>query len=177
MWTQSKYGIVKPRCFPTLLLTVAEPRIVKQTLISTHWRQAMQAEYDALMTNYTWSLTTFPPERSTIDCKWVFRVKENSDGTINKYKARLMAKGFHKKIWVWLFRDFSLVVKLVTIQLVLTLALTINWSIEQIDINNAFLNGILHEDVYMAHPPSFESANFTLVCKLHRSLYGLKQAL
>jgi len=60
----------------------------------------MQAEYDALMTNYTWSLTTFPPERSTIDCKWVFRVKENSDGTINKYKARLMAKGFHKKIWV-----------------------------------------------------------------------------
>jgi len=126
MQTRSKSRIVKPRRFPTILFTVVEPQTVKQALISPYWCQAMQAEYDALMTNHTWSLTTLPPRCSTIGCKWVFRVKENSDGTINKYKAHIVAKGYHKKFGCDYSETFSPIVKPVNIRLVLTLALTNN---------------------------------------------------
>lgn len=98
-----------------------------------------------------------PQGRNPIGCKWVFKVKHNPDGTVNKHKARLVEKRFHQ-------------------QVVLTLALSLNWPIKQIDINNAFLNGDLSEEVYMTQPPGFVQGDGSLVCKLHKALYGLKQA-
>lgn len=80
---------------PTALLTQAEPTNPKHALAIPHWQQAMQSEYDALISNGTWTIVDLPPGRQAIGCKWVFRVKENPDRTINKYKARLVARGFH----------------------------------------------------------------------------------
>nr|KYP36808.1 Retrovirus-related Pol polyprotein from transposon TNT 1-94 [Cajanus cajan] len=136
----------------------------------------MQSEYTALMNNNTWSLVDLPPHRHTVGCKWVFSIKENVDGSINRYKARLVAKGFHQQQGLDFTETFSPVIKLVTIRIILTLAITNHWDIQQIDVNNAFLNGHLTEDIYMEQPPGFEVSNKKLVCKLNRALYGLKQA-
>ena len=106
----------------------------------------------------------------------MFKVKENSDGSLKKYKARLVAKGFNQQYGFDYHETFSPVIKPATIKVLLTLALTFQWDVQQIDVKNAFLNGSLEEEVYMSQPPGFESANKSLVCKLNRALYGLKHA-
>jgi histone deacetylase 1/2 len=176
MTTRAKTGFTQPRLEPRLLLTHSEPKTVKQALLDHKWKTAMQEEFDALIQNHTWSLVPLPPHRQAIGCKWVFRVKENPDGSVSRYKARLVAKGFHQKQGFDFTETFSPVVKPVTIRLILTIALTHQWSIQQLDVNNAFLNGILDEEVYMTQPPGFEDHDSTLVCKLNKALYGLKQA-
>lgn len=106
----------------------------------------------------------------------MFRLKENLDGTINKYKARLVAKGFHQQDGFHYTETFSLVVKPTIIRIILTLALTYHWDIQQIDVNNAFLNDDLSEEIYMMQPPGFSIDNKNLVYRLNKILYGLKQA-
>lgn len=172
MITRSKTGNLKPKIF----LTHSEPRTVKQALANPDWLAAMKAEYSALMNNNTWTLVELPPTRKASGCKWVYRIKENPNGSINKYKARLVAKGFHQQHGLDFTETFSPVVKPATIRIILTLALTHRWHIQQIDINNAFLNGFLSEEIYMLQPPGFEAKNKHLVCKLNKALYGLKQA-
>jgi histone deacetylase 1/2 len=157
-------------------LAELEPKTIKGALTDPKWLQAMEAEYHALMANNTWSLVPLPPHKKAIGCKWVFRVKENPDGTVNKFKARLVAKGFLQTAGFDFTETFSPVIKPITIRIILTLAVTFKWQVQQIDINNAFLNGILQEEVYMTQPSGFEASDKSLVCKLHKSLYGLKQA-
>ncbi|CAJ2673651.1 unnamed protein product [Trifolium pratense] len=172
MVTRGKTGNLKPKVF----LAHKEPHSVKHALTDPNWLKAMEAEYSALLHNKTWSLVPLPAHRRAIGCKWVFRIKENPDGSINKYKARLVAKGFSQEPGFDFKETFSPVVKPVTIRIILTLALSFKWDIQQIDINNAFLNGILQEEVYMSQPPGFGNGDKSLVCKLHKALYGLKQA-
>jgi histone deacetylase 1/2 len=176
MSTRGKNGIVQPRKNPTLLLTHIEPTSYKQAMQVPDWLAAMRAEHSALINNNTWSLVPLPDNRQAIVCKWVFRVKQNPDATLNKYKARLVAEGFHQKPGIDYNETFSPVVKPFTVQTVLSLAVTNKWTILQLDINNAFLNGFLDEEVYIIQPPGFEAADETLVCKLNKALYGLKQA-
>ena len=103
-----------------------------------------------------------------IGCKWVFKVKENPDGTMNKYKARLVAKGFHQVAGFDFNETFSPVVKPATIRVVLIVALSRRWIIRQLDVNNAFLNGSLMEEVYMEQPSGFQDlSNPHKVCRLH----------
>jgi histone deacetylase 1/2 len=150
MTTRAKTGFAQPKL--RLYLAHTEPKTVKQALLDPQWKNAMQAEYDALIQNKTWSIVSLPPHRQAIGCKWVFRVKENPDGSVNRYKARLVAKGFHQRQGFDFTETFSPVVKPATIRLILTIAITHKWSIQQLDVNNAFLNGILDEEVYMAQP-------------------------
>jgi histone deacetylase 1/2 len=152
MLTRAKDGFTQPRLEHKLLLTYTEPTSVKQAFQVPEWKEAMQAEYDALLANNTWSLVPLPSNRSSIGCKWAFRVKQNSDGTLNRYKARLVAKGFHQRHEIDFNEIFSPVVKTVTIQIILTLAISRKWYLQQLDVNNAFLNGLLTEDVYMQQP-------------------------
>ncbi|CAJ2668100.1 unnamed protein product [Trifolium pratense] len=172
MITRAKTGSLKPKAF----LTELEPQTVRCALNDPKWIQAMKDEYQALMNNNTWTLVPLPPHKRAIGCKWIFRVKENPDGTINKYKARLVAKGFLQTTGFDFTETFSPVIKPVTIRIILTLAVTFKWQVQQIDVNNVFLNGVLQEEVYMTQPVGFEASDTSLVCKLHKSLYGLKQA-
>jgi hypothetical protein len=130
-----------------------------------------------LMRNNTWTLV--PPTESCnlVGCKWVFRVKYKPDGSILKHKARLVAKGFHQTPGIDFQDTFSPVIKAMTIRIIFSLAVTFNWDVQQVDINNAFLNGDLTEDVYMEQPHGFvDSQKSSFVCKLNKALYGLKQA-
>jgi histone deacetylase 1/2 len=175
MTTRAKTGFIQPRLEPILLLTHSEPKTVKQALLDPKWKTAMQEEFDALLENHTWSLVPLPSHRQAIGCKWVLRIKENPDGSVSRYKARLVAKGFHQRQGFDFTETFSPVVKPVTIRLILNIALTHKWSIQQLDVNNAFLNDILDEEVYMTQPPGFEANDSSLVYKLNKALYGLKQ--
>ncbi|PNY03039.1 hypothetical protein L195_g026362, partial [Trifolium pratense] len=112
-------------------------------------------------------------KQALLDPKWLTAMQ---NGSINKYKARLVAKGFHQLQGFDFTETFSLVVKPLTIRLILTLAISYKWSLQQLDVNNAFLNGVLEEEVYMEQPQGFENSNPFMVCKLHKALYGLKQA-
>lgn len=126
MATRGKLGIVQPRLQPTLLLTHLEPTSHKQALLDPNWHLAMKTEYNALLLNNTWFLVPLPSNRQAIGCKWVFTVKENLDGSVNKYKARLVAKGFHQQHGFDYYETFSPVVKPDTVRTVLTLAVTMS---------------------------------------------------
>jgi hypothetical protein len=108
----------------------------------------MEAEFHALQANNTWTLVPKPPSQNVISCKWVFSVKENYDGSIDKLKARLVARGFTQQYGINYMETFSRVVKPATMRLVLSLAVSRGWDIHQIDISNVFLHGFLDESAY-----------------------------
>lgn len=137
----------------------------------------MVKELKALEANNTWTITKLPPGKHPIGCKWVYRIKLHADGTIERYKARLVAKGFTQIEGIDYKETFAPVAKMVTVRALLVATVHHNWFIEQLDINNAFLRGDLHEEVYMTVPQGYNSSlPPNSVCKLNRSLYGLKQA-
>ncbi|XP_021829321.1 uncharacterized protein LOC110769611, partial [Prunus avium] len=166
---------------PHALLTEAtsqhKPTCFSEANKHKHWRAAMNDELNALMHNGTWSLVPYNPSMNVVGCKWVFRVKRKTDGTIDCYKERLVAKGFHQQEGVDYTETFSPVVKATTIRTVLSIAVSHGWETRQLDVTNAFLHGHLNEEVYMIQPPGFvDDTKPHHVCKLHCSLYGLKQA-
>ena len=137
----------------------------------------MDKEIEALEVNNTWTLTPLPLGKSVIGYKWVYRVKYLPNGTIERYKARLVAKCFTQKYGLDYSETFFPVAKLVSVRIVLSLAAVKGWFLHQMDVNNAFLHGELLEDVDMCLPLGFHSkGEHHLVCKLNKSLYGLKQA-
>ncbi|KAJ9546310.1 hypothetical protein OSB04_018853 [Centaurea solstitialis] len=136
----------------------------------------MNEEMEALYRNGTWELTELPMNRKPIGCKWVFKIKYKSNGEIERYKARLVAKGYSQREGLDYEETFSPVVKMVTVRCFISLVVQNNWSLYQLDVNNAFLYGDLSEEVYMTLPEGYFSKDDTRVCKLIKSLYGLKQA-
>nr|GEW75863.1 ribonuclease H-like domain-containing protein [Tanacetum cinerariifolium] len=137
----------------------------------------MHDEYHALIKNKTWTLVRRPPGTNIVRCMWLFRHKYLADGTISRYKARLVANGSTQLEGVDVDETFSPVVKSGTIRTFLSLAASRHWPIHQLDVKNAFLLGDLSETVYMHQPPGFRNyVHPDYVCLLQRSLYGLKQA-
>ena len=140
----------------------------------------MQSELEAMEANKTWSIVRLPAGRHSIGCKWVYKIKFNTNGSVARYKARLVAKGYTQQEGVDFIDTFSHVAKLVTIKVLLALATQSNWHLVQLDVNNVFLNGDLFEEIYMDIPlgygrkGEFTNSDSKLVCKLHKSIYGLK---
>ncbi|KAL2230595.1 UNVERIFIED_CONTAM: Retrovirus-related Pol polyprotein from transposon RE1 [Sesamum indicum] len=135
----------------------------------------MNAQLQALEANHTWKVVSLPPGKRAIGCKWVFKTKLRADGSVERYKARLVAKGFNQIAGIDYTDSFSPAAKSVTVRIFLAIAAAHTWLIQQLDINNAFLHGYLEEDIFMLPPEGYDVPP-NLVCKLQRSLYGLKQA-
>jgi histone deacetylase 1/2 len=137
----------------------------------------MSDEFAALQQTGTWTLVPRPPGVNIVGSKWIFKTKHRPDGSIDKHKARLVARGFTQQHGIDYGDTFSPVVKPATVRLVLSLAVSRGWNLRQVDVSNAFLHGFLAEDVYMQQPPGFEDVQYpSHVCKLQRSIYGLKQS-
>lgn len=141
------------------------------------WQEAMQEEMTSIHRNNTWTLVALPSHKRAITCKWVIKIKTTNNGTPPRYKARLVARGFEQTHGVDCFDTFAPVVRWETIRILLAIATHLNWPIHQLDVLTAFLNGILTEEVYMHQPPGFiRKGAEHLVCRLHKSLYGLRQS-
>ncbi|RVW67170.1 Retrovirus-related Pol polyprotein from transposon RE1 [Vitis vinifera] len=132
---------------------------------------------NALKKNDTWEVVDLPREKKVVECKWVFTIKSKTDGSVERYKAKLVAKGFTQTYGIDYQETFAPVAKINSIRVLLSLAVNSNWPLHQLDVKNTFLNGDLEEEVFMSPPPSFEeSFGVGKVCKLKKSLYGLKQS-
>ena len=133
----------------------------------------------SLISNRTWKLVDLPSGCKTIGCKWVLRKKLKLDGSIDKFKAKHVAKGFKQKADLDFFDTFSPITRITSIRLLIAIAIAaiFDLKIHQMDVKTAFLNGDLEEKIYMDQPESFvEPGQESKVCKLTKSLYGLKQA-
>jgi hypothetical protein len=137
----------------------------------------MEDEYEALMSNETWDLVPRPQGSNVVTDKWVFTHKFRADGTFDRYKDRWVLRGFTQRPGVDYDETFSPVVKPATVRMVLATAVSHNWSIQQLNVKNAFLHDTLTKTVYCCQPTGFvDLAHPDLVCHLRKSLYGLKQA-
>ena len=127
--------------------------------------------------NDVWDLVKLPEGRKATGSKWVFKTKHDAEGNIERYKARLVAQGYNQKYGIDYDETFCPVVRFESIRTIIALAAILNLKLRQLDITTAFLNGWLKEDIYMKQPKGFEiGGKENLVCKLKRSIYGLKQS-
>ena len=138
----------------------------------------MKEELDVLHKTRTWDLVDLPSGKSTIDCKWVYKIKTRSDGTVDRYMARLVARGFTQEYGIDYEETFAPVAQLSSVMTLIVVSVARKWPLFQMDVKNAFLNGELLEKVYMKLPPSYShSLGFPhRVFRLRWTLYGLKQA-
>lgn len=137
----------------------------------------MQLKFDAFIRNHTWDLVPATSNQIIVDCKWIYRIKKKADGSVDRYKARLVAKGFTQRSGIDYHSTFSPVVKPTTVHVVLFLAVQNNWLLNQLNVNNAFLQGTFKEKLFMRQPPGFEDLSYpSHVCRLGKAIYGLKQA-
>jgi hypothetical protein len=192
MVTRSQTSYLKPKQYPGFQLFPAirhplhalhscllppEPTTFKQAATKPEWVNAMNLEYQTLISNKTWSLCPRPPHHNVVRNKWVFKIKQKSYGSVDRYKTRLVAKEFDQLNGVDYYETFSPITKPATIRLVLALTVQFDWSTNQLDVSNAFLHGELDEEVYMEQPQGFIHPSYPdHVCRLHKSLYCLKQA-
>jgi transposase InsO family protein len=157
-----------------------EPRTFKEAMSSPEaplWKEAVNSEVESILQNHTWELVDLPPGSKPLGYKWIFKRKLKADGSIDKYKARLVVKGYRQKEGLDYFDTYSPVTRITSIRMLIAIAALYNLEIHQMDVKTAFLNGDLDEEIYMEQPEGFVvTGKETKVCKLVKSLYGLKQA-
>ncbi|CAI7849252.1 unnamed protein product [Closterium sp. NIES-53] len=155
-----------------------EPATLKEALESSdaeEWKKAMESELKSIEENDTWELVELPEGRKAITSKWLFKIKSDADGKIERYKSRLVAKGYQQKEKVDYKELFAPVVKPTTLRTLLAGAAIKGWVVKQMDVTTAFLNGVLEEEIFMAQPEGFDDGSGR-VLRLKKALYGLKQA-
>ncbi|WVZ03717.1 hypothetical protein V8G54_024523 [Vigna mungo] len=140
------------------------------------WQKAIESELLALEENQTWDIVPCPPSVKPLGSKFVFSIKLRSDGSIDRYKARLVVLGNKQEYGLDYDETFAPVAKMTTVRTILALAASKSWPLHQMDVKNAFLHGDLKEEVYITLPGGMSTLSPNTVCKLKRSLYGLKQA-
>ena len=157
-----------------------EPQTYKEAVNSTEslmWKEVIKSEIDFILHNHTWELVDLPSGCKPLSSKWIFKRKRKVDGSIDKYKARLVIKGYRQTKGLDYFDTYSPVTRINSIRMVLAIAALKYLEVDQMDVKTAFLNGDLNEEIYMEQPEGFSAPGQEMkVCRLVKSLYGLKQA-
>lgn len=175
MTTRAKAGHRFPSVYNSTTLSPV-PCTFRGALADPNWRAALEEEFSALLQNNTWELVPRPTQVNIVTGKWIFKHKFRADGSLERYKARWVLGGFTQRPGIDFDGTFSPVVKPATVRTVLSLALSRGWPVHQLDVKNAFLHGTLSETVFAAQPTGFEDPTHPgYVCRLNKSLYGLKQ--
>nr|GEX59941.1 retrotransposon protein, putative, Ty1-copia subclass [Tanacetum cinerariifolium] len=155
---------------PPVPVAYADPK-------SEKWLNAMNVEMQSMKDNEVWVLVELPPNGKTIGSKWLFNKKTDMDGNVHIYKARLVAKGYTQTLGIDYEETFSPVTDIKAIRILIVIAAYYDYEIWKMDVKMASLNGYLNEEVYMEQPEGFINPKYpNRVCKLKRSIYGLKQA-
>ncbi|KAG7599419.1 Integrase catalytic core [Arabidopsis suecica] len=163
--------------FLSKISSVKIPETYEEAMQVKEWREAVKEEIGAMTRNHTWDEEILPSGKRTVSSKWVFTIKYKSNGDIERYKARLVARGFTQTYGADYKETFAPVAKLHTVRVVLSLATNLSWDLWQMDVKNAFLQGELEDDVYMTPPPGLEDTiDPGKVWRLRKAIYGLKQS-
>jgi hypothetical protein len=185
-----KYGVPegtmrqvkKPNPFSSYMalmcdLLEKEPTCFEEAIQKKEWVDAMTEEYQSIIKNYVWEIVPRPKSKDVVSSKWLFKIKHAADGSIEKYKARFVSRGFSQKEGINYEETFSPVARYTSIRTIIALAAKMKWKLHQMDVKKAFLNGVIEEEVYIEQPQGFEVEDRkTHVCKLKKALYRLKQA-
>ena len=160
-----------------LLMINEEPWDWNEAKDDKVWREACEDEISSIRKNKTWTLVELPEGCKAIGLKWIFKIKRNADGSISKYKARLVAKGYVQRQGIDFEEVFAPVARIETVRVIIALAASNGWEIHHLDVITAFLHGDLQEEVYVSQPEGFKAKGSEhKVYKLHKALYGLRQA-
>ena len=165
------------RLYSAVAMNQIEPGPYKEAISSPNahdWLMAMQEELDAIGRNQTWELVELSAGRKAIGSKWVYKIKHDESGTPIMYKARLVAQSFSQKYGVDYNEVFAPVARSTTFRAVMSVVGVRNYHVKHHDVKSAFLHGGIEEEIYMKQPPGFGDGN--KVCRLRKSLFGLKQA-
>ena len=164
----------------SLTIEVDEPKSVSEALSSEHstqWREALNSEYQSLIDNGAWELVPPPEGKNIVGSKWVLKVKRDANGNLDRFKARLVAQGYSQTRGVDYDEVFSPVARYSAIRSLLAQANANDWEIHQMDVKTAFLNGSIDSEIYMSQLEGFVDTDHpNFVCKLKKSIYGLKQS-
>jgi hypothetical protein len=154
-----------------------EPATFEEAAQKKQWREAMIEEHQSIMKNDVWEIVPRPKEKSVVTSKWVYKIKHAANGSVDKYKARFVARGFSQKEGEDYDETFAPVASYTSIRAIMSLAVSMGSSLHQMDVKTTFLNEAIKEEVYIEQPQVFEvHSRDTHVCRLKKALYGLKQA-
>jgi len=163
--------------FNVMLVTGDDPVSYEEVIKSKKWRDAMKKEIEAIEKNKTWELIELSKGVKPIGVKWLYKTKFRENGEIDKFKARLVVKGYVQQYGLDYTEVFAPVTRLDIIRIILAIAAQYGWKVSQLDVKSAFLHGELKEDVYVQQPTGFvKEGEEDKVYKLKKALYGLKQA-
>ncbi|KAL1196033.1 Retrovirus-related Pol polyprotein from transposon RE1 [Cardamine amara subsp. amara] len=164
------------QAFLAVVVENIEPTSYKQAMKDPRWNNAMGCEIGSLEESRTWDIVDLSPGKVALNNKWVYKIKLHADGSLERYKARLVACGNRQVEGEDYKETFAQVVKMTTVQSLLRIVAAKNWEAHQMDVHNAFFHGDMEEEVYMKLPVGFRHSDPNKVCCLRKSLYGLKQA-
>ena len=166
-----------PQKYMALMCDIFEPTSFEEASKQQVWQDAMKEEYSSIMRNDVWDVVPRPEGKSVVTSKWIYKIKHAADDSVEKFKARFVARGFSQIEGVDYEETFAPVARYTSIRTVISIAAEMRWRIYQMDVKTAFLNGVIEEEVYIEQPQGFEAhGRESHVCRLKKALYGLKQA-
>lgn len=172
----SEFGkfFLQHRIFLATLHEEWEPIHYFEVVRDVWWRDAMTSEINILQSNGTWDITPLSIRKKPLGCKWIYKIKYHSNGRVERFIAQLVVLGNHQVKGIECDENFALVTKMVIIRIVLAIVVAKDWEHHQMDVHNAFLHGDMEEVVYMKLPLEFLMSQDGMVCRLCKSIYGLR---
>jgi hypothetical protein len=155
-----------------------EPTCFEEAIQKKEWEDSMTEEYQSIIKNDVWEIVPRPNSKDVVSSRWLFKIKHDVDGSIEKYKTRFVARGFSQKEGIEYEETFAPVARYTSIRTIIALTAKMKWNLHHMDVKTTFLNGVIKEEVYIEQPQGFEVEDMkSHVCKLKKALYGLKQLL